>query len=55
VRKSFFVGGTKVVERRSSGEFEGRAFFLNSELFDWKIGYDLTGTLCLVPLKKKGE
>jgi len=37
---------------RCSGEFEGKAFYLDSD-FDWQIGIDDEKELVLVPTKKE--
>ena len=42
---------TMLLERRVSGSFENRAFFLSSD-FDWIIGKDDCEHLVLIPLKK---
>ena len=39
------------MNRRSWGPLAGKAFYLN-DCFDWQIGKDEEGLLCLVPLKK---
>ena len=44
---------SSVVVVRCTGNFANKAFCLYSD-FDWKIGIDDKGVVCLVPLKKGG-
>ena len=41
----------KLLSRRLSGDFCGRAMYL-WDIYEWVIGRDAQGVLCLVPLKK---
>ena len=45
---------TYMAERRN-GEFEGRAIYLDSVDYDWVLGRDSLGNVCLIPLKKGRE
>ena len=40
-----------VIDRRCSGPLVGKAFYLN-DAYDWQVGRDDVGILCLVPIKK---
>lgn len=50
-KNQFLVGNMASFYVRDSGDFENKAFYLNS-LFDWRIIKDLEGCIILVPLKK---
>jgi hypothetical protein len=39
------------IERRTGGSFSNKALYLSSK-YDWALGKDEEGVLCLVPLKK---
>jgi hypothetical protein len=58
IEKDFkiFLGKTDYVamERRYEGPFENKAIYL-SKRYDWALGEDNDGVLCLVPLKKIQE
>ena len=44
-------GGAVYIATRGEAEFEGKAIFLPQE-FDWILGRDSVGSICLVPLRK---
>jgi len=43
------------VATRKIGQYAGRALWLDQEAYDWVLGRDNCGELCLVPLKKKED
>lgn len=47
----FMVDGVNVCDRRLTYEFAHKAFYLNGQ-FDWVLGMDSDGVICLVPLEK---
>lgn len=55
INKDFkvFCGETDYIaaERRHNGVFRGKAIYLSST-YDWVLGVDDHGILCLVPLRK---
>jgi hypothetical protein len=42
------------IERRSNGTFFNKALYLPS-MYNWVVGADENGVLCLVPLRKMVE
>jgi hypothetical protein len=48
------LGKWMALETRARGEFADHAIFL-PPVYDWVLGKDREGTLCLVPLKRKSE
>jgi hypothetical protein len=46
------IYGTKFMATRNEGILKGRAFVLNVEKFNWLLGKDDKGVLCLIPRKK---
>jgi len=52
--KGGLAAGNICFTRRREGWFGGKAVYL-PEQYDWVIGRDDYGTLCLVPLKKMGQ
>lgn len=44
-------GGNILIEVRSLGNLTHKAFWLNA-VYTWKISFDDTGQICLVPAKK---
>jgi len=46
------LDGDGILEHRMLNEFRNHAIYLPSS-YDWVMGKDSTGSLCLVPLKKK--
>ena len=50
---AFRVGGeNRSVEQRRTGDFTGKAIYLAGG-YDWTLGRDREGSICLVPLKRK--
>ena len=47
-------GESRSLERRNTGEFAGKAIYLSSS-FNYELGKDSEGSVCLVPLKKEEE
>jgi hypothetical protein len=45
--------GTTILCTRQGGEYEGKAFFLNSGEYNWEIKTDSNRVLCLIPTKKR--
>ena len=45
-------GSMHLIEERRTEEFTGKAIYLPNE-FDWAVGEDSGGSVCLVPLKRK--
>lgn len=46
--------GCGFIERRSNGTFFNKALYLPS-MYNWVVGADENGVLCLVPLRKMVE
>ena len=40
------------IENRTSGKYEGKAFFLDDDTYDWRMETDEENCLCLIPTKK---
>lgn len=40
------------IENRTSGKYEGKAFFLDDDRYDWRMETDEENCLCLIPTKK---
>jgi hypothetical protein len=51
-KEVFIYNGEYFLQKRSSGEYDGKAFWLDKE-FNWEIKTDSVGVLCLIPTKKK--
>lgn len=41
------------ISTRGNGELKGKSIFLSPD-YDWTLGKDSLGEVCLVPLKKEG-
>ena len=54
IKKEEIAPFTPDIVRRNAGQFAHDAFFLDST-YDWIIIKDTLGSLCLIPLKKKGD
>jgi hypothetical protein len=48
----FEVHSNPFITRRSGGEFEGKALYLDFE-YDWVLGEDKKGCIVLIPLEKE--
>ena len=54
VSDSEIDGEAVYINTRGEEEFEGKAIYL-PHIFDWILGRDSVGSICLVPLKKEEE
>ena len=47
-----YINGSQVLQNRTVGMFMNKSIYLPSFAWDWALGKDDYGEVCLVPIKK---